>query len=364
MNEPKMTETPDNNTQNGKQAKKTEVIEVRLPYDQKQSFMDACKASNKTASSVLRGAIDVFMSAGHFGAKPAKYRSYTMILTGMIFGAGLFGLATLNSDNTPGPTNSRPTYTNTSAADAVAEDQTTALINPLIKLKFSKLDRNTDYLLDVNEFGMTYGYGNVLEKLDLSKPIIVAPDKYRVLTADYDKLIKKPYYTGVCFGNLFRVIRPLVAQRFYLIDTNHDNKLTVAEYANDAKLPSTQALQQAYQVLDKNSDGTLSLKEVRIDIKKWVAAHDLRKNKQLLYTVPVPDECKNAGNKRPKINSKDIVPADPKKKPTEYLVVGYGKLERMFEPNAKGGVSKKRFDTLDNDKSAGLSFEEFIVWYL
>ena len=44
-----------------RQEKKSESIEVRLPYSQKQAFMDACKDEGLTASEALRAEISTFL---------------------------------------------------------------------------------------------------------------------------------------------------------------------------------------------------------------------------------------------------------------------------------------------------------------
>ncbi|MBL4789130.1 MAG: hypothetical protein JKY60_08795 [Kordiimonadaceae bacterium] len=362
-----MTDTPDQKMQNGKQAKKTEVIEVRLPFDKKQTFMEACKASEQTASSVLRGAIDLYLLTGKVGAKHSKYRSFSMILTGMILGGALYGLAIMDNSSVAAPNTStvkNVTLTLGKQTTNWSDDKYAAIRNPLIKLQFTKLDRNADYIVDRSEFGSVKDYHGLVGPLDLSKPIIVAPDSYKVFKVHYDEFSKTPFAMGKCFGNILRTRSTMFAQSFYLIDENRDDKLTLAEYANHPKFPTLKRMEKEFAVLDKNKDGYLSLTETRIKIKKWVAAHDLRGNEQYLNSVDVPDGCIKDFKKLDETDYKNLTIDEEAKKPKNYLIIGFGKLERMYEPHAKGGVSKERFDTLDNDNSGGLSFEEFIVWYL
>ena len=42
-------------------SKKSESIEVRLPFEAKQAFIAACKAERRTASDVIRGAIAAYV---------------------------------------------------------------------------------------------------------------------------------------------------------------------------------------------------------------------------------------------------------------------------------------------------------------
>jgi|GEM_PF-4673224 len=374
-----MTDTPDQRSQdqksqNGKQAKKTEVIEVRLPFEKKQSFMEACKADEQTASSVLRGAIDQYLLTGNLGAKPSKYRSFSMMITGIIIGGAIFGLATMDNGSFALST-AVPNSLSKETVDQ-PDGKYAAISNPLIKLQFSKLDRNSDYVLDMSEFSSVKDYGHLVGPLDFSEPIIVAPDSYKILKSDYEEFSRGPLRMGKCLGSILKTRNRAMAQSFYLIDEDRDNKLTFVEYANHPKFPNLRKMEEAFAALDKNKNGNLSLAETRIKIKKWTASHDLRKNKHYLNSFPVPKGCLSDSDQAGEIDYDDLKKEDVQKlerklianheasKIKNLLIVGFGKYERMYEPNSKGGVSKERFNTLDNDNNGELSFQEFIVWYL
>lgn len=80
--------------------KKSETLEVRLPYSQKQAFMATCRDQAITASDVVRGLIEDFMRVDPSPAEvaPAPVRQWAMTfrdhpkMTSMA-AAGLSGLA-------------------------------------------------------------------------------------------------------------------------------------------------------------------------------------------------------------------------------------------------------------------------------
>jgi hypothetical protein len=73
--------------------KKSETLEIRLPYATKQAFMADCRAEGRTASEALRGFIDGRIAPTTSSRKPALVR----ILFGALIAAaaGAFALPSL-----------------------------------------------------------------------------------------------------------------------------------------------------------------------------------------------------------------------------------------------------------------------------
>lgn len=99
--------------------KKSETLEIRLPYQTKTAFMARCRDEGRTASDAVRGFIE-----GEVGGRPARSRSRGWIAAA----AALLGLAI-------------------GAAAAPSLAQTTP-----DHAAFSKLDRNADGVLSFEEF--------------------------------------------------------------------------------------------------------------------------------------------------------------------------------------------------------------------
>lgn len=51
----------ENGRETPRKAKKSETLEVRLPYETKQAFLTACREDGTTASDVVRGSIDTYL---------------------------------------------------------------------------------------------------------------------------------------------------------------------------------------------------------------------------------------------------------------------------------------------------------------
>jgi hypothetical protein len=120
--------------------KKSESIEVRLPYETKRDFLAACKAADRTVSDVVRESIDAYVegSGASKASAPAPADNLVALVPKalrrkryMVAGAasvlGLAALAALPSAAAP----------NNASERAAA---------------FSKLDRNSDGVVSYQEF--------------------------------------------------------------------------------------------------------------------------------------------------------------------------------------------------------------------
>ncbi len=104
-------------------AKKTEVLEVRLPHEAKAAFMALCQATGRTASEAVRVFIDQELAGK--AAKPSR-------LHGLLWRALVAALAGLAVGAVAVPSLARPTTTSRAA--------------------FEQLDKNHDGVLSFEEF--------------------------------------------------------------------------------------------------------------------------------------------------------------------------------------------------------------------
>ncbi|MBI1361009.1 MAG: hypothetical protein GC155_12085 [Alphaproteobacteria bacterium] len=124
--------------------KKSESVEVRLPFEAKQAFLSVCKAQERTASEVIRSAIDAFVeNGGHEAApqdaeddrlssllpKPLRRKRY--LAAGAVGAIGLAALVALPS----------------AAAPNLAQDHAAARA-----AAFARLDRNGDGVVSYQEY--------------------------------------------------------------------------------------------------------------------------------------------------------------------------------------------------------------------
>jgi Ca2+-binding EF-hand superfamily protein len=114
--------------------KKSETLEVRLPYETKRDFLDACRQDGTTASEVVRGSIQTYLDARE---RPVA-ETQTGKLIHMI------------------PTSLRKKRYLAGAAGALGLAMFAAMPSaaaPDFRAVFTKLDRNGDGVLTAEEFG-------------------------------------------------------------------------------------------------------------------------------------------------------------------------------------------------------------------
>jgi anti-sigma factor RsiW len=107
-----------------KPPKKSETLEIRLPYEAKQAFMARCQREGRSASEALRGFIDAELAPAP-QARPRRLR----LMAGALIAAAV-GAAALPS----------LAHVQTPAADA------------LRRAAFAQLDANHDGVLTLDEY--------------------------------------------------------------------------------------------------------------------------------------------------------------------------------------------------------------------
>lgn len=101
-----------------KPPKKSESLEIRIPYPTKQAFMARCQAEGRSASEALRGFIEQ-----HLEAAPAPVRSWRR----WRLGAGALVLAGMAAAAAP------------------------TLARPSLQAEFQRLDANRDQVVTLDE---------------------------------------------------------------------------------------------------------------------------------------------------------------------------------------------------------------------
>ena len=107
----------------GKPQKKSETLEIRLPYSTKTAFMARCRADGRTASEAVRRFIEREVDTGRRPSRRVRWRGWQALA------AALAGLAV---GAIAAPTLAHPTQSS--------------------RATFDRLDRNHDGVLSFQEF--------------------------------------------------------------------------------------------------------------------------------------------------------------------------------------------------------------------
>lgn len=223
--------------------KKSDTIEVRLPYAVKRAFMDQCRAEGRTASDVVRGFVEARLARERALALPPRRWFRPLAAMAMI---GAIGLA-MPSVVTAAP-DFRPSY--------------------------AAFDRNHDGVLTADEYGpmrteprIWCGEHRVmalpLRRASMPevrglRPFILSASDFSLARADANKDGK------VSFAEYAIHRLRMFRAGFDLLDANHDGALTPAEYAAAWNLFSFLGQQPdvaPFQELDRNGDGKVAWTE-------------------------------------------------------------------------------------------------------
>ncbi len=323
--------------------KKSETLEVRIPYETKQAFLAACREDGTTASEIVREQVQSYLDAR---VRPSNEERRTIVMqlhptvrrygprvaAGGIAAMGLTALAVLPS-----------------AAD------------PDFKAQFSRLDANGDGQVSEDEFltSRQPANGDKAEKnvviethatvvsSDGSKPDVTvsttAEVKQEAYTfwlpeelsgpkeapgdqqREYKFVSRKEVRSGedgappvdAKVHTYSFSVDDLRKEEFASIDANKDGKVSLDEYGTR----QTAMLTRGFEILDANGDKTLS----RDEYGKIVAPRMVKMNWQGGPDMPEP----------PTIEIPGMTPASPE-------------------------AIKAAFVRLDTDKDDKLSFQEYL----
>jgi hypothetical protein len=124
-------------------AKKSECLEIRLPYAAKDAFMEHCRQEGRSASESLRAYIDSQIEPPP--PQPAvalpRRKGRLALILGAVAACGLAGAA-LPSLAHPG----------TASREMLNAAPDSALRNSLLRAQFNRLDDNHDGRIDFTEF--------------------------------------------------------------------------------------------------------------------------------------------------------------------------------------------------------------------
>ena len=116
-------------------AKKSETLEVRIPYDTKQAFLTACREDGTTASEVVRDKVQDYLDARERPSLIEEKRTLVMKLPQPVRRYGL-----------------RVAAGGIAAIGFVSMAALPSAATPDIKAQFGRLDANSDGVLSVEEF--------------------------------------------------------------------------------------------------------------------------------------------------------------------------------------------------------------------
>jgi len=316
-----------------KSEKKTEVLEVRLPHETKKAFMDACKDKGKTASGILRTAIDGFLATGTVGPNKTRLRDASFAMTGILVGAFAYSTAS----------------TFILSPDATA--------NPLAQQYFAQVDENGDRRVSRKEFVAAIVARGTASSDDIQ------PDETALRTTGVALVIQRTHSAQLreigrldgCFKTLAEMGDTERGREFYSLDADGDNQLSFTEFAESSRIPSVKALDQAFREKDLNSDRLLSRQEAAENIEAWMEANASPKNDWTSSKyLGVPENCKSGGAEAG----------------AGELYIKFEQLKRRIDTLSVeaqplvDGLTDERFAGLDANNDKHLSFKEFIRWYL
>lgn len=254
-------------TQKPTKSKKSETLEVRIPFDTKQAFLTACREDGTTASEVVRESVQTYLDEREQPAIqekrtlvmkfPAPVRHYAPRIA--IGGVAALGLATFAA-----------------LPSAAAPD---------FKAQFGRLDTNGDGVLSADEFlgpkdaviGKDTNVVIEMRKVEQGDDAAAAPkpeirreafafslpeelggdqkgeqrQEFKLVTRKGDKA------DGGGQRTLEFSIDDFRKQEFNSIDADKDGKVSLAEYQARQRA----LLTRGFEMLDVNSDKSLSAEE-------------------------------------------------------------------------------------------------------
>ncbi len=250
--------------------KKSETLEVRIPYETKQAFLKACREDGTTASEVVRDSVQTYLDQREQPA-PQQKRPIVMKISQPVRRYGLRaaagGLAAVG-------------LTTFAALPSAAAPDFAAV--------FKKMDANGDGVLTTEEFLADRQGGNQV-KIETKIEKILSGDQAPAVTDDDKTEIKQDAYafwlpddTGAAAMPQMNAIHTqeirierrssadasgappvppqpvnVMESAFKSFDANGDGKVSLAEFRGRHRAMLT----RGFEVLDSDKDGSLSAME-------------------------------------------------------------------------------------------------------
>ena len=256
--------------------KKSETIEIRLSFEEKQAFADLCRTEGKTVSNVLRSAITHFLVQRHTGlpipaiARGHKRKGFIMLVTGFVAGV-LIGASwsTMNTDH------------NQEAAR-------------FAKAYMERLDKDGDSRISLTEY---VTYTNTSEG-PLPKASI---GSYYIHEAQFQimRFVEPIEDGGIIDTELDENCRAAMltlaglqhGREFDLLDDDGNGFLSVAEISQSKLLPDIRKLTLEFKDFDRDGDGFLGREEFMGSI-----SHETEEDRivtiDTYQTVQLPHACR------------------------------------------------------------------------
>jgi len=317
-----------------REQKKTEALEVRLSHEDKQAFMERCRAVGDTASGVLRQAISIYLKKGHLRS---NRRDMMMILGGMVSGTLISSVMFLSLTSIEN-------------------------INPLAAQYFTRLDTDQNGKLSLSEYldpVSAYTYNTVPNEAPGNTHISVVanfveeiwdendPKSKDLINDRIDTAIKEINHP-VCTKKLTELAKAQQSIEFYALDQDQDNHLSPKELENTRLLPSKTALQKEFNSLDADRSGGIVMGELvhaaNMNPKETPDNNDPLVRPSI-HTIEGPRECQNDSGSVKLVLKLDRITAD-------------------FQAWYHKGIIHSVFKELNSDGDDFISFDEFVRWYL
>jgi len=319
----------DNYHSDDSDSKKSETIEIRLPHDKKQAFVEACKVNGHTVSGSLRDAISFYLQQGHFEISSSTAadkcrelkRAQKMIFSGFVAGSITVAVMFL-------------------AADELIVDH-----GPFVGPYFAKLDADRDGRISMPEYVSAVGKSNgnqLLPRASIGNyylhGAIFKPEMQ--IMADGKKVQGIKNFEQLCRDAINDIAIAQHSIEHALLDENNDQHLSAKELARSTLVPDIHRVHAEHHLFDKDDDGFVSLEEFQFAFSDDRLLAD-NAEYSFQQTVKLPSVCNIALGAGAALSLRNA------------YELHYG--SRMAETRATD-----LFHELDSNKDGRISVEEFV----
>ncbi|MBL4789135.1 MAG: EF-hand domain-containing protein [Kordiimonadaceae bacterium] len=234
--------------------------------------------------------------------------------------------------------------------------------NPLIAQHFTKLDINQDQLITLPEFAaafpetaftLRFHYHNV--ELGSFRSGSKVAEKESISRLMQDFKVSTASIKKACEEALNDTRPVFIAGKFRALDENHDNLLSSAEFAENDFTPNHNFLTQAFEQVDIDKNGLLTLAETQAQPQRLIkVTYRPMSSKVFDNALPVPPVCFDDLFKEIEFTSREKMEAP-------NFQYSFQNLTHVFK--AFASISPQQFSELDHDKNSKLNFDEFATWY-